>query len=194
MKRILLFLPQGFEMIEAAAFIDIMAWNMIEGNGQTVLKTCGFKREIIATGGHKMIAELLISDVNADDFDALAIPGGFEEYGYYLEAYDERFSELIRSFHNREKPIYTVCTGALALAKSGILNGKHATTYDKNPVRHKELKDMGARFMEELIVEDKGVITSCNPSTAIDVAFLLLEELTGTENANSVRNKMGFST
>ena len=192
MKRILLFLPQGFEMIEASAFIDVVAWNRIEGDGQTELHSCGFKREVIATGGQKMIAELLINDVSADDFDALAIPGGFEEYGYYMEAYDERLSELIRSFYNRKKPIFTVCTGALALAKSGILDGKYATTYDKNPIRHEELKDLGARFMEGLIVQDKGVITSCNPSTAIDVAFLLLEELTGKANTDIIKYKMGF--
>jgi 4-methyl-5(b-hydroxyethyl)-thiazole monophosphate biosynthesis len=192
MKRVLLFLPQGFEMIEAAAFIDVIAWNQIEGNGQTELKTCGFKREIAATGGQRMIAELLIDDANVDDFDALAIPGGFEEYGYYTEAYDDRLSDLIRSFHGKKKPIFTVCTAALALGKSGILAGKRATTYDKNPKRHEELKEMGAVFMEGPFAKDGGIITSCNPSTAIEVAFLLLEELTGKINTDIIKNKMGF--
>lgn len=32
-----------------------------------------------------------VSEVNIDEFDALAIPGGFEEAGFYEDAYGEDF-------------------------------------------------------------------------------------------------------
>lgn len=38
----------------------------------------------------------MLDSINVDDYDALAIPGGFEEYGFYEEAYDEKLLELIR--------------------------------------------------------------------------------------------------
>ena len=34
--------------------------------------------------------------------DALAIPGGFEEFGFYEEAYNEQLLELIRLFDSKE--------------------------------------------------------------------------------------------
>lgn len=43
-----------------------------------------------------VIVDRTISEINVDDFDALAIPGGFEEFGFYEDAYDERFIELIK--------------------------------------------------------------------------------------------------
>lgn len=42
------------------------------------------------------------------------------------------------------------------------------------------------------VVVDGNIITSYNPSTAFDVAFLLLEKLTSTENTNRVKALMGF--
>ena len=62
----------------------------------------------------------LINEISADDFDALAVPGGFEEYGFYEETYSETFPELIRSFDRQNKPIASICTGALPLGKSAI--------------------------------------------------------------------------
>ena len=45
----------------------------------------------------------------------------------------------------------------------------------------------------ERIVIDGNLITSCGPSTATDVAFLLLEKLTDQESAEKVRELMGFN-
>ena len=45
----------------------------------------------------------------------------------------------------------------------------------------------------ERIVIDGNLITSCGPSTATDVAFLLLEKLTDQESAEKVRDLMGFN-
>ena len=43
-----------------------------------------------------------------------------------------------------------------------------------------------------IILTDHNIITSCNSSTAIDVAFLLLERLTSKEQSNLIREMMGF--
>lgn len=42
-----------------------------------------------------------IEEVSADDYDALAIPGGFEEFGFYEEAYNEKLLDLIRQFNSQ---------------------------------------------------------------------------------------------
>jgi 4-methyl-5(b-hydroxyethyl)-thiazole monophosphate biosynthesis len=81
--------------------------------------------------------------------------------------------------------------GALPIAKSGILKDKKGTTY-KRPKRLDELRKCGVNIINEPLVVDDKIITSWNPSTAIDVALLLLEMLTTKENAENIRRLMGF--
>jgi len=101
------------------------------------------------------------------------------------------FRILIRSFKAKNKTIATICTGALPLGKSGALKNKKGTTYN-SPVRREALKEFGAVVTHQPIVIDDNMITSWNPSTAVDVALLLLEHLTTKSNAGKVRQLMGF--
>jgi len=192
MKKVLLLLAEGFEMYEASVFIDVIGWNLTSGNGQTELFTCGLKKQVKSTFNQTVVVNYLVDEVNADEFDALAIPGGFEEYHFFDDAYDHKFSEIIDSFYQRKKVIASICTGALPVAKTGILGGKRGTTYNQNPIRQDALKDMGVDVIQEPIVVDDNIITSWNPSTAMNVAFLLLEKLTTKENAELIKKKMGF--
>jgi protein deglycase len=191
-KKVLLLLAKGFETYEAAVFIDVIGWNLVDGDKTTELYSCGFTKEVVSSFKQKFVVDYLIDEINVDDFDALAIPGGFSEYGFYEEAYDERFSALIRSFYDNNKIITSVCVGALPVGKSGILKGKKGTTYNKKPGRQETLKTYGVDVVNQPVVIDGNVITCWNPSTAIDVAFLLLELLTSKQNTDYIKNIMGF--
>lgn len=192
MKKVLLLLADGFEIYEASAFIDVIGWNFLEGDKSTQLFSCGLKKELKSSFSQKLIADYTIEEIDPEQFAALAIPGGFEEYGFYQDAYSKEFADLIIKFHKLDKPIASICTGAFPIAHSGILQNKPGTTYNKNPIRQLKLKDLGVHVVNEpLVVSDK-IITSWNPSTALDVAFLLLETLTNTENATKVKRLMGF--
>ena len=133
----------------------------------------------------------MIKDIRVEDFDALAIPGGFEVYDFYNDAYDDRFLALIRKFKEYNKTIASICVGALPVGKSGVLKDKKATTYNSE-IRREALKGFGVKVIHQPIVIDDNIITSWNPSTAINVALLLLEILTTVENAKKVRKLMGF--
>lgn len=191
MKKVLLLLAEGFEIYEASVFIDVIGWNLVEGNGQTKLFTTALRKEIQSTFNQRFIVDYLVDEIDINDFDALAIPGGFEKYGYYKDAYNDQFLELIIAFKKQEKIIASICVGALPVGKSGILKGKCGTTY-RNPIRREALKSFDVELLDQPMVEDDNIITSWNPCTAIDVALLLLEKLTSTENAEKVRKLMGF--
>lgn len=193
MKKVLILLIEGFEIFEASAFIDVLGWNQIDGNKETEFLTCGLKKEVKSTFNQRLIVDRIIDEINADDFDALAIPGGFEEYHFYKNAYDNRISELIQTFNDSNKIIASICTGAFPIAKSGVLEGKKGTTYNLNPVRQENLKRMGVVVMQKPIVIEEHIITSWNPSTAVNVAFLLLEKLTNKENSDLIKKNMGFA-
>lgn len=190
MKNILLLLANGFEIYEASVFIDVFGWNLTEGDKSTRLFTCGLTGEIKSSFDIIVKPDYLIDNINVGYFDALAIPGGFEEYGFYTDAYSEPFLDLIRKFNTRKKTIASICVAALPLGKSGILNSKKATTYRGK--RQDQLKEFGVMLINEPIVIDENIITSWNPSTAIHVAFLLLESLTTKTNAEKVKKLMGF--
>ena len=191
MKRVLLLLADGFETFEASVFIDVIGWNLVDGDHSTELFTGGLRKEIISSFNQRFVVDYLVSEIDVDSFDALAVPGGFEEYNFYKDAYDERFLALIRAFKAKDKIIASICVAALPLGKSGILKDKKGTTY-KNPVRRDALKSFGVNVINQPIVIDDNMITSWNPSTAVDVALLLLELLTSTTNAEYIRSIMGF--
>jgi len=192
-KKILLFLAQGFEEYEASVFTDVIGWSRVYGNKPVNLVTTGLRPEIKCTWNFIVRPELEFEKINVQEFDALAIPGGFEKAGYYQDAYDERFLNLIREFDKQGKIIASICVAALPIGKSGVLKGKKATTYDLlDGVRRKQLADFGAEVQDESIVIDKNIITSTGPSTGLDVAFKLLEMLTNSENVRLVKKYMRF--
>jgi len=191
MKKILLLLAKGFETYEASVFIDVIGWNYTGGDQSTKLFSCGFTREVVSAFGQKIVVDYLPTEIDANEFDALAIPGGFEEYGFYEDAYSDSFLKIIRDFNAMHKIIASICVAALPLGKSGILRGKRATTYDSQ-VRRNALKEFGAEIVSQPVVMDDNIITCWNPAAAIDVAFLLLEKLTSKDNSNYIRQSMGF--
>lgn len=194
MKKVCLLLPNGFEAVEASVFTDVIGWNKEEGDGTTELVTVGTRKELKCTWNFTVIPEMVIDDANVNDFDALALPGGFEHAGFYEDAYREDVLAFIREFEKQGKVIASICVGALPLGKSGILQGRNATTYNlNNQLRQKQLAAMGATVIpDQSIVIDNNIITSYNPLTAFDVAFTLLESLTSRENTDNVKRLMGF--
>lgn len=193
MKKILLLLADGFEAVEASVFTDVLGWNKWEGDGSTEVVTVGFRNKLTCTWNFTVIPEKTVNDIQLDEFDALAIPGGFEEAGFYEDAFSTPFLNVIQHFYSNQKPIASICVASLALGKSGILKDKKATTYNHSTSKRKEqLKNFGAAVQSDLIVQDGNIITSSNPGTAFDVAFLLLEKLTSKKNAEHVKDLMGF--
>jgi 4-methyl-5(b-hydroxyethyl)-thiazole monophosphate biosynthesis len=193
MKRVLLLIPKGAEVFETAAFFDVIGWASLEGTEPIEVVTAGLQPEVVCTFGLRLVPDLSIDEVRAENFDALALPGGFEEYGFYEEACSKKVGDLIRAFDERQKPIASICVGALPLAHSGALAGRCATTYHLGGGhRRRQLADLGVEVVDEPIVRDGNIVTSTAPGTAVDVAFTLLETLTGKNNADHVRELMGF--
>ncbi len=191
--KVLLFLLKGFETFEASVFIDVLGWARNDYGLDVQLTTCGFTPKVVSTFNIPVLVDTLLDEINAEDYDALAVPGGFEEFGFYEEAYDERFLRLIRAFEAQGKVIASVCVGALPLGKSGVLSDRKATTYHlKDGYRQAQLRAFGVEVINKPIVLDRNIITSYCPQTAPGVAFKLLEQLTSTAQMEIVKAAMGF--
>lgn len=194
MKKVLLLLSEGFEAFEAAAaFTDVLGWASAFGAETIEVVTAGLHPRLKCTFALEVIPMIRLSDVKVEDYDAVAIPGGFEKAGFYEDAYSREFLGIIRRFADPGKPIASVCVGALPVGRSGVLDGRSATTYSLlGGRRRSELAAMGAVVVDAPVVRDGNIITSTSPATATEVAFALLEDLTSRDNAIKVRRLMGF--
>ena len=192
--KVLLFCCKGFETMEFAPFVDVMGWARNDyGMGIEVI-TAGFSKTVISAFGIPILVDKIYEEINISEYDALAIPGGFEEFGFYEEAYSESFLNLIREFDSAHKYIASICVGALPIGASGVLKGRKATTYHLGDGRRqKQLVEFGAEVIpDQSVVIDKNIITSFCPETAPLVAISLLEMLVGKEKAEIVAIAMGF--
>ncbi|WP_105616116.1 DJ-1/PfpI family protein [Vallitalea okinawensis] len=191
--KILMYLAQGVELIEMSAFVDVIGWHKHYLKGDINVITCGRAKEVLTTFNIPLKVDRLLNDIDVREYEALAVPGGFGDYGFYKDAYQEDVLQLIREFNAQGKIIASICVGALPLGKSGILNNRSATTYHlMGGRRQKELMQYNVTVINEPVVVDQNIITSWCPSTAIDVAFKLVEMLTTIDNVNQLKTIMGY--
>ena len=191
--KVLVFLAKAFETMEFSVFIDVLGWARVDYGHDITVETCGFKDTVLSTFNIPVKVDKTIEEINADEYDALAIPGGFREFGFYDEVYDERFLNLVREFDAKGKIIASVCSGAMPIGKSGALKNRKGTTYHLNGgFLQKQLKEFGVDVINEPVVVDDNIITSYCPETAPKVAFKLLKMLTSEDEMTVVKIAMGF--
>jgi 4-methyl-5(b-hydroxyethyl)-thiazole monophosphate biosynthesis len=192
-KRVLLLLCDGVEIFEAAAFHDVLGWATEYGSEPIEVVPVGVQREVVCSFGLRVVATRLLDELRADDFDALALPGGFVEHGFDGCALTEPVAALIRRLDELGRPIAAICTGAVPVAASGVLEGRRATTYQLlGGHRRRQLAGYGVELVDAPVVSDGMITTSAGPGTAVEVALRLLGQLTGAANAFHIRHLMGF--
>jgi 4-methyl-5(b-hydroxyethyl)-thiazole monophosphate biosynthesis len=193
-KKVLLFAPRGFEDLEVAAFTDIIGWTRVLKEVKSVdLVITGFKKYIQSKHDLTIRAQMLLNEVRAEDYEALIIPGGFNDRGY-TEVYHKKVYGLIQDVYNSGGIIVAMCVASLPVARAGILRERRATTYTRSK-RHDNLqvlKDCGALPVTERIVVSDRVITNRGPDTAVEVAFRLLEMISGKADMKKVKKALMF--
>lgn len=195
MKKILILISQGVEILELSPFIDIFGWNMVVGKKNTTTTTTSIHDIIYCTWNLKIFPQLNLKkeSIDLEEYDALVIPGGFGKAGFFKDMKDSIFKNVIQHFNEKNKIIVGVCTGVIPLGEAGILKGRKATTYLLDNERYfSQLEKYDAIPIREEIVEDKNLITCSGPKNALETAFLLLEKFSDKENCNIVKKNMCF--
>ena len=122
--------------------------------------------------GREAEADAKISDVSADDYDALVIPGG--QINPDLLRVDEDVLELVRKFHDQGKTIAAVCHAPWVLIEAGILKGRDATSYHSIKT---DVKNAGANWKDEEVVVDQAIVTSRQPEDLKAFVGKIVEEI-----------------
>ena len=76
--------------------------------------------------GHNFTLNATFSEIKAEDYDALVIPGG--RAPEYIRL-NEKVLEMVRHFFTADKPVAAVCHGAQVLAAAGVLKGRSCSAY-----------------------------------------------------------------
>ncbi|HNX17507.1 MAG TPA: DJ-1/PfpI family protein [Methanoregula sp.] len=124
--------------------------------------------------GGKTTASLSFEEVDPKNYDGLIIIGGAGSQTYLWE--DEVLVELARFFHESDKVVAAICLAPAVLARSGILKGKKATSYN-SPAAFFEMKKGGAVLVNQPVVTDHRIITANGPAAAKDFAAAVVKEL-----------------
>lgn len=166
MKKILLFLAEGFEEVEALTVVDYLRRMDI------VVDTCSITEGKEVKGAHGIIvlADKILGEIHGSKgYDGVVIPGGMPGSTNLRD--EEKIVELIQIFHREEKLIAAICAGPIVLEKAGILEGKEITSY---PGFEEELSGI---YKEDLVVQDKNIITARGPAVAVYFALKIGENL-----------------
>jgi transcriptional regulator GlxA family with amidase domain len=128
---------------------------------------------VTAIGGLKIVPDYAWT--HAPLIDILVVPGGF---GTRALLKDEPTIDWIREAAASAAHVTSVCTGALLLAKAGLLNGRRATTHwaglDLLAMIDRTIHvERGQRVVSDVVVTSAGV------SAGIDMAFSVVESLCG---------------
>ncbi len=134
----------------------------------------GLKEGAVVKGkkqGTEVMIEKSVHDVSVDNFDALLIPGGYSPDR--LRA-DEEAVSFVRDFMKSGKPVFAICHAPQILITARVLEGRKVTGW-KSIIQ--DIKNAGAEFIDQEVVEDGNLITSRSPADIAAFISASLEKL-----------------
>lgn len=172
--RVLIVATDGFEESELFGPREIL-----KERGATVVLAAPDSKPIQATvhddPGKTIRPDMTVDQVNADDFDALIIPGGVRNPDQLRM--NEKVVALVEEFDRQGKPIAAICHGPWLLVEADLLGGRRATSW---PSIRTDLRNAGAQVVDEPAVIHGNIVTSRKPDDVAaftDALIELIEEM-----------------
>ncbi len=170
-KRVAILIADGFEQSE---FQKPLA--ALKEEGATVdiisLKKGTVKAWNGKDWGEEFEATMAIDEVSSDDYDALVLPGGVMSPDTLRM--DEDAVNFVTEFMDDEKPVAAICHGPWLLIETGVLKGRKMTSY---PSIKSDLVNAGAKWVDEEVVVDDGLVTSRSPKDLPAFCKKMVEEI-----------------
>lgn len=168
-KRILIFVGDDYEDLE----LQYPKYRLIEAGAQVVV--AGLEAGVTHRGkhGYPQTADAVIKDLNARDFDALVIPGGWMPDK--LRRYDE-VKTITRDFHEAGKCIASICHGPWIDISADIVRG---ATYTSTPALTDDLRNAGATWVDQPVCIDGHHVTSRRPDDLPAFCAGIIQVMTG---------------
>ena len=178
-KKVLIFLVDGFEEIEAMAPIDLLR------RAGIIVDTVSINEDNQVTSSRKIrvLTDKTIDEINFENYEMIVLPGGPGTENYMKS---EKLLEKLKEFSINRK-LGAICAAPTILSALGILNGKQAICF---PACEPDLIKDGAIIVNQDVVKDNNIITSRGAGTAIDFSLALIEELLGKNKSHEIRKEI----
>lgn len=108
--------------------------------------------------GSTIDVDLTLDEADAEEFDALVIPGGL--YNPDTLRSTPAAVEFAKAFADAGKPIAAICHGPWVLVESGIVEGRRLTSW---PAIQTDVRNAGGEWVDQEVVVDNGLVTSRKP-------------------------------
>ena len=128
--------------------------------------------------GSEFEATKAVADANADDYDALVLPGGVANPDI-LRTVPEAVS-FTRAFFEAGKPVAAICHGPWTLVEAGVVDGRTLTSW---PSLRTDIVNAGGEWVDEEVHVDAGLVTSRKPDDLDAFNAKLVEEIAEGEHA-----------
>jgi protease I len=156
-KKVAILVANGFEQVEMTKPRDALK---AAGAEVTIVSPTSGQIQGMnhADKGDKFDVDLTLDDANPDDFDGLMIPGGLMNPDELRST--PQATRFARHFFDNNKPVAAICHGPWVLIDAGVVRGRTMTSW---PAIQTDLKNAGAKWVDEEVVVDNGLVTSRKP-------------------------------
>lgn len=154
-QSIAIFVEDGFEDSELTVPLKSMK---AAGARVAIVGTDAVRTYQSKSGKRGIIADITADRVEAERLDAIIIPGG---YALEKMRLNQDMIELIQKAHTAEKIIAAICNGQQLLISADIARGHRMTSCPSIAV---DLRNAGADWTDEPLVQDRNIITSRKPA------------------------------
>jgi protease I len=109
--------------------------------------------------GEKVRVDVPLERADANEFDALMLPGGVANPDQLRM--QPRAVEFVRAFFDAGKPVAAICHAPWTLIEADVVRGRTMTSW---PSLRKDLTNAGAKWVDQEVVTDNGLVTSRKPA------------------------------
>lgn len=152
---------------------DLELWypklRLIEAGAEVVVAGEEAGKTYAGKNGYPCKSDARIADMNASDFDALVVPGGFMPDKLRR---DPKVLQLVRDFFQSNKPVAAICHGGWIPISAGIYRGVRVTG---SPGIKDDLVNAGALFEDASVVVDRNSVSSRKPDDLPDFCRALIQ-------------------
>jgi protease I len=99
-----------------------------------------------------------VSDISADDYDGLVLPGGVANPDALRT--DEDAVSFVRAFFEAGKPVAAICHAPWTMVEADVVRGRKLTSW---PSLQTDIRNAGGEWVDEEVVVDAGLVTSRKP-------------------------------
>jgi protease I len=115
--------------------------------------------------------DILVNDINIDEFDAICFVGGIGSKIYF----DDKFChDLVNAAFEKNKIVSAICIAPMILVNSGVLKGKKATVF---PSEKEDMIKKGVNYTGKPVEISGKTVTANGPESARDFARKIIEIL-----------------